>query len=252
MPWMSEPNNEPSTENVFVQYPNKLSQPGDKTEVRIRVLAGDPNDPGAPAGVWVHWVDQKPYNCARPDGRCALCEVRSELMKVNPELARKQHPMRTKSFFNVLTTENGKPVVKVFHFGHSVSKDLKEFAEKYGDLRKYDVTVRKTRVGKLEMNVDYSCFFEGYRDLSEDELAVAANLHDLKSYVQPGDPDVIAAAARGEESAPATMEEDKVSSLIKQIRTRLPKDIDLRHFGIDENNPQISKLEALLTSLGSD
>lgn len=250
MPWMDDSQNSgQSTDSIWLRFPQQIKNVGDKTEVRMRVIAGDPVDPGVPVGVWVHWLQGKPYNCNGP-APCPVCAARKE---VSPDKQKTDFPLRSKQFFNVLVEDNGKPTVKVFSFGYGVSKDLKSFAEKYGDLRKYDITVRKEQVGRLPMNVDYSVFFEGFSDLTEVQQEAAQTLHDLSQFTKPASFDDLKQVARGviptaqAVEGPTTNDMER-DHLIGEVKKRIPADLDLKNFGIYDDSPN-EKIESLLKSL---
>lgn len=251
MPWMDDSSQSSggSTDSIWLRFPQQIKNVGERTEVRMRVIAGDSNDPGVPVGVWVHWLQGKPFNCMGQG--CPVCAARKE---VSPDKAKIDFPLRSKQFFNVLVDENSKPAVKVFSFGFSVSKDLKSYTEKYGDLRNYDITIRKEQVGRLPMNVDYSVFFEGVSELSEAQREAAQNLHDLSQFTKPASLVELTKVSRGilptsdTTEGPVTVDQMERDHLLSEIGKRIPKDLDLKNFGIYEDTPN-EKLESLLNSL---
>lgn len=244
MAWLEDQQNTNNEQDVWLKFP-PLKNVGEKAEIRMRILEKEP------AGVWVHWMENKPFNCCRPDHSCPVCEVREAARTKSPDTYRDEYPMRFRYFFNVLVTENGKPVVKVFSFGPGLGKDLKQFSEKYaeryGPLTAYDIAVRKTQVGRLPMNVEYSVFFEGTRSFTVEEGEAADTLHDLTQYTKPASVDALRAVAQGR--LPENQEDERVR-LIGQIRERIPRDMSLSDFNIDEKNPpETPQLESLLESL---
>lgn len=252
MPWMDDnsQNSGNNTDSVWLRFPQQIKLPGDRTEVRMRVLGGDPNDPAVPVGVWVHWLQGKPFNCPGIQSGCPVCEARKN---APPDKQKTDFPLRSKSFFNVLVDENGKPAVKVFSFGFGVSKDLKSFTEKYGDLRNYDITVRKEQVGRLPMNVDYSVFYEGTSPLTDAQKEAAQTLHDLAQFTKPASFEDLRQVANGVVPDPqaqkvVTTDDMERAHLLGEIRKRIPADLDLKNFGINEDTTN-EKLESLLKSL---
>ena len=250
MPWMDDSQSSGvNTDSVWLRFPQQIKNVGDKTEARMRVIAGDPADPGVPLGVWVHWLQGKPFNCNGPLP-CPVCAARKE---VSVDRQKTEFPMRSKQFFNVLVDDNGKPAVKVYSFGFGVSKDLKSFSEKYGDLRKYDITVRKEQVGRLPMNVDYSVFFEGFSELNDDQKEAAQSLHDLSQFIKAAPIDDLKQVAKGIVPEPhaqkeVTTDDMERAHLIGELRKKIPADLDLKNFGIYEDT-SLDKIEALLKSL---
>src|SRR2546429_6045976 len=114
MPWLDDQRDTATaTDNVWLKFP-QLNNVGEKAEIRMRVLGGDSDRPEEPAGVWVHWFQARPYNCCGQG--CPVWEVRNRARITSPDTIRDEYPLRHKYYFNVLVTEEGQPVVRVFGF----------------------------------------------------------------------------------------------------------------------------------------
>jgi hypothetical protein len=197
-------------ESIWVRF-EPLDNVDDYSQIKMRVVAGDPDKAGEPAGTWVHWHENRSYNCPS-NWDCPVCVVRSDAKKRDPEGYNKKYPMNYQYYFNVLVEEGGKPVVKVFSFRNTIGKRLKSFVQTYGDLRDYDIIVRKTKTGKSAMNVEYDAFYKGERKLTDEEQEVIQDLHDLKPFTQPALPEHLSAVARGE--VPEFTKEEKPRSKV--------------------------------------
>lgn len=249
MAWMDDSRNNSTTDNFWLKFPT-LNNVGDRAEIRMRVISGDSNVPNEPSGVWQHWLEGRPFNCCEPAMRCPVCAAR----KLVPQAQQKtDFPLRSRQFFNVLVEENGRPAVKVFGFGFGISKDLKSFSQRYGDLRNYDITVRQEKVGRLPMNVDYSVFYEKESPLTPEQIEAAKEVHDLSQFTQPAAIEDLSLVARGifptaESKAPVTQDQMERAHLIGELKKRIPQDLDLKNFGIYDDSPN-EKLQSLLDSL---
>jgi hypothetical protein len=242
-----------TTDNIWLKFP-PVTNIGDQSEVKMRVLGGDPKNADEPAGVWVHWLSNRPLNC-RGIEDCPVCRDRMHAKRDDPEGYKTRFPMNYKYFFNVLVEEEGKPIVKVFSFGNGVGKVLKTFAAKYGDLRTYDITVQKTKMGKDAKLVEYSVFYEGKRELTDVEASAAVNVHDLTQFTAAGTQEQLDAlnAPTEQKSVENVNTEDMTTSgLLVEIEDKCKaKGLELAHFGVTPDTPR-TLLESLLRDLSSD
>lgn len=200
MSWLTDNRTDATTENtdnIWLKF-EPLNNAGDFSQITMRILGGDPSNPSEPMGVWVHWLNNRPYNCSGFD-ECAVCQARKQAMRDDPLNYRKRYSINFKYFFNVLVEDNG-PKVKVYSFGGGLGKKLKSYQEEYGDLRDYDIKVRKTKVGSRMQDIDYDPFYMGAKSLFTKEQIETAKtqMHDLKPFVEPASSSDLAAVARGE------------------------------------------------------
>jgi hypothetical protein len=199
MSWLStttQEANTQNTDNIWLKF-EQLTRVDEKSEITLRILGGDPTNEAEPVGVWVHWLNSKPYNCAGFDD-CPVCQARKQAMRDDPQGYKKKFQIVYKYFFNVLVDEGG-PVVKIFSFGGGLGKNLKAFQEEYGDLRTYDIKVRKTKTGNRQQDVEYDAFVQTKRLFDDATIeANKANMHDLKQFTQPANIADLQFVARGE------------------------------------------------------
>lgn len=249
MPWLTESKDSTTnTDNIWLKF-GQLTNPGDSSEVKIRVLGGDPSAPNEPAGVWTHWVENRSYNCPGIEN-CPVCQARMKDKKIDPAGYKDKYPMNYKYYFNVLVVGDD-PQTKIFSFGNGVGKILKSFAAKYGDLRDYDVTIQKTKMGRAVKNVEYSVFFEGKRPLTDQEEQ-AITLHDLNQYTAPASAEVLASVASGKPVNDTSFTTLSVSEILVDIEDECKKKgLESAHFGITPNTPR-PMLESLLRDLRSE
>lgn len=240
MGWL-EDNNRTSNENtdsIWLKFPS-LENVGDKAEVRMRILQVEP------VGVWQHWLEGRPFNC--PNRDCPVCLRRNEAKLADPDKYRIDWPMRYRYFINTLVEG---PVVKVFAFSQGLGRDLRSVSEKYesryGPLTAYDITVRRTKTGRLPMNVEYSVFFEDYRELTAEEKAASRELIDLAEFIKPATHEDLVSVANGRMPA---REGDERARLIGEIRRAIPADLDLSHFIDPHQPPTTAELENVLQTL---
>lgn len=149
------------------------------TETTIRFIDATPED------TWRHWLDNRMFNCPGME-TCPVCKVRNPLLKIDKEKAQKEYRTDHRFFANVLY--DGK--VKIFSFGPGIAKQLlvfiKKYEEKYGDITSYDVTIMKTKTGRLPQNVEYRVIPEvPPRDLTDEEVTASEQTYDLKFAVTP-------------------------------------------------------------------
>lgn len=203
---------------------------GKTAEVRLRILDEEP------LGVWRHWADNRPYNCPGISV-CPICKVRMEAKKNNPNGYRNDYRMDYRYFFNVFT--DGK--VKIWSFSSGVGRKLKVFLEKYGDLRDYDVSVRKRKTGPLPMNVEYDVIYEEKSALSLEDSATAETKYDLSEYIVPANQGDLSTVASGASPLPSqsTAAPGKATKadmiMLKALIER--KGYELEHFGLIEDSP---------------
>lgn len=252
MAWLNNDRDSASDDkdNIWLKFP-PLAKIGDASEVKMRVLGGDLGRSDEPAGVWTHWVGNRPLNCRGID-ECPICKERMIAKRDDPEGYKDRFPMSYKYFFNVLVDDGGKPTVKVFSFGNGVGRTLKQFVAKYGDLRTYDITVQKTKMGLNPKNVEYSVFYEGKRELTSAEQGAAAGAHDLTQFTTPATQEQIDKLNEPEEKpAPVqtSLADASTSDLLVQIEDKCKiKGLELAHFGVTPSTPR-ALLESLLRDL---
>lgn len=192
--------NTQNTDNIWLKF-EQLNRVDDKSEITLRILGGDPTNPAEPMGVWTHWLNNKPYNCVGFDD-CPVCQARKQAMKEDPQGYKKKFQIAFKYFFNVLVDEGG-PVVKVFSFGGGLGKNLKAFQEEYGDLRTYDIKVRKTKTGNRQQDVEYDAFVQTKRLFDDATIEAAiSKMHDLTPFIQPAALSDLQTVAKGENPVP--------------------------------------------------
>lgn len=192
MAWLSdqEATDESSQQDKWLKLPEPEAV-GKTTETTIRFIDATPED------TWRHWLDNRMFNCPGME-RCPVCKVRNPLLKIDKEKAQKEYRTDHRFFANVL--HEGK--VKIFSFGPGIAKQLlvfiKKYEEKYGDITAYDVTIMRTKTGKLPQNVDYRVIPEvPPRDLTDEELSASENTHDLTFAVTPASREDLLEVAQG-------------------------------------------------------
>lgn len=199
MSWLTNPQ-EATTENtdsIWLKF-EPLTKVDESSQITMRILGGDPKAPAEPVGIWVHWLNSRPYNCPGFDD-CPVCQARKDAMKSDPQNYKKRFQINYKYFFNVLVDDNG-PTVKIFSFGGGLGRNLKSFQEEYGDLRDYDIKVRKTKTGSRQQDIEYDAFVQTKRLFDDATIESAkARMHDLTPFISPASFSDLQAVARGEE-----------------------------------------------------
>jgi hypothetical protein len=205
----------------------KIPEPalGKTTEVRLRILDEEP------VGIWRHWQNGRAYNCPGI-GVCPVCKVRMEAKKYDPEGYKNNFRMDYRYYFNVFV--DGK--VRIWSFSSGVGRKLKVFLEKYGDLRDYDISVRKRKTGPQVMNVEYDVIYEEKSALSVEDSALVETKYDLSPFIQPTPQEVLISISKGESplpteptAAPAVATKADMIVLTSLIKA---KGFELSHFGI--------------------
>lgn len=247
MAWLQD---QEADENASTQADKWLKIPepeavNKSTEVTIRFLDSTPEDS------WRHWLENRLFNCPGFE-TCPVCKVRQPLLKANREEAQKRYRTDHRFFANVL--HEGK--VKIYSFGPGVAKDLlvfvKKYEEKYGDITSYDVTIIKRKTGRLPQNVEYTVVAEiPPRELTEEEQDAASNTYDLAFVKTPASREDLQKVAVGELPESKDIREaesedrPKVGNakatkadimLLKAVLASRPGDLELSHFGINEND----------------
>jgi hypothetical protein len=239
MSWLEDVTDTSAETKVADEKWLKIPDPqlGKTTEVRLRILDEEP------VGVWRHWQGSRPYNCPIHDvkkegiGACPACKARFAAKKVDPDGYRANFKMDYRYYFNVFV--DGK--VKIWSFSSGVGRKLKVFLEKYGDLRDYDVSIRKRKTGPQIMNVEYDVIYETPTALSVEDALLAEDRYDLSEYIQPARQDELTAIASGESPLPAesTAAPSKATRadmiMLKTLVER--KGFSLSDFGLVETSP---------------
>jgi hypothetical protein len=264
MAWLTEQAEE--TPRIVDDRWLKIPDPeavGKSTEVTIRFLDATPED------TWRHWLEDRMFNCPGMND-CPVCKVRNPLLKIDREAAQKQYRTDHRFFANVL--HEGR--VKIFSFGPGIAKQLlvfiNKYADKYGDITSYDVSIQKRKTGRLPQNVEYTVIPEvPPRELSEEEQNAAEDAYDLKFAVTPASREDLYKVSQGElpprpepvevpeepqaiapKVAPSKATKADIALLKATIKAK-DKDLDLEHFGISEGD-EIDKavVDQLIADLG--
>lgn len=251
MSWLTDNRTEANTQdtdNIWLKF-EPVTNVGDYSQITMRVLGGDPSSPAEPVGVWTHWLNNRPYNCPGFD-ECPVCQARKQAMRDDPTGYKKKFQINYKYFFNVLVNDNG-PKVKIFSFGGGLGKRLKSIQEEYGDLRDYDVKVRRTKAGSRQQDVEYDPFVQT-KALFDDATITDARtkLHDLQQYVQPASLSDLQSVARGEVPvvSDATSPESESSLLVKLEDVVAKRNMTLTDLEVDASTPK-ARIEELISLL---
>jgi hypothetical protein len=232
MTWLDEQvpeeNAQTVKENPFLKIPDPEAV-GKTTEIKLRVLDGEP------LGVFRHWLGSRPYNCPGIQN-CPVCKVRMDAKKSDPDNYKNEYRMDYRYYFNVLVDHE----VKVWSFTSTVGRKLQVFQEKYGDLRNYDISIRKRKTGKLPQNVEYDVIYEKEFALSEKDTVIAEDRYDREPYIKPANSEDLAAVALGvepsEETNMTNMKASKADiTLLKALVEQ--NNYTLGDFGIVETSP---------------
>lgn len=252
--WLEDQVESSDTKTVDEKWLKIPDSPIGKTaEVRLRILDEEP------IGVWRHWFGQRAYNCPGMD-TCPVCSVRFTAKKNNPDGYKDEFRMDYRYYFNVYF----EGAVKVWSFTSGVGRQLKVFNERYGDLRDYDVSVRKRKTGPMVQNVEYTIIYEMPAPLTLEQSE--ANRYDRAEFIKPAPREALQSIARGEvpartdtvEETPKTETHSASTKATKADMIMLKalvaeKNFELSDFGIVEASPPSKQvIDKLIKELQSE
>lgn len=131
----------------------------------------------APFTRWSHWVPSAKRSITCPGKGCPICEAINiaKANKIEPKFSRgKKHSI------NVLNRTTGQ--VEIMEQGNGFFEEIKEFHNEEGDVRTYDIAVKRAGQGT---NTKYRLkTLEPVELTKEEQALVDENLIDLKEYFQ--------------------------------------------------------------------
>ncbi len=192
MGWLND--TETSTDTKVVED-NWLKIPspttiGKTTEVRVRILDEEA------IGTWRHWLGRRPYNCPGFD-ICPVCKARKQASKDDPDNYKNEFKLDYRYFLNVLYYDPEGNAVKIWSLTSTVGRKLKVFEEKYGDMRNYDISIRKRKTGEMDQNIEYDVIYEKESALSTENQAIAENRFDRQPFIVPAEYEALKQVAQG-------------------------------------------------------
>ncbi len=212
--------------------------------VRVRFLDEEPLEK------WTHWINNKPLNCPGPKNGCPACVVNRKAKAEDPKSQAVFKLQKTKIINVAVYGDRGvTPEVKILAVASSLGDALQDIVQEYGDVRDYDVKIKKSKSGPKIWDVRYGAT-KASDDFWKTEFDVLReNRFDLAPEIVPAKPADIAAAMRGTSET-----EDNVSSVsvseetLTKLREGIKKHeqgvaLGLVDFGIDEKT--LTEKEAL-------
>lgn len=148
----------------FVKFPEGVTH--------IRVLDAIPETR------WTHWVPSIKRSVTCVGKGCPICEIRKQ-QKANGE--KQTYSMVKKYALNVINRTTGN--VEILDQGKTFFEDLRDLVFDNGDLREYDIKVRRRGTGKNDTS--YRCDALDKEDLSESDEKLTNDKVDLKEYFKP-------------------------------------------------------------------
>lgn len=224
---------------------------------RVRVL-----DEG-PVFKFVHWVDNRPYNCPGPEGGCPMCRANKAAKAAyggDPKEFKPPYRNARTGMVNILTTGNE---VKILTFGQKIGDGLKALDknEAWGDLREYDVDINKSGTG---FGTTYTVTPNIKKPLTAEQQGIADNgRHDLEKEAIPASVDKLVAlmnsggtddggtsGTSASASVPNRGVNDKASPLqIKLLEQKIKKqgaNLEFVDFGIEPDGLTVGQVNDLI------
>ena len=169
---------------AFLKLPQGLTN--------IRILDAEP------VSRWQHWVPQANRSITCPGKGCPICEL-NRIAKKNGE--DKPYSQRKTHSLNVINRTTGE--LEVLEQGNNFFEDLRILRGEYGDVRDYDIKIRRTG---LKTNTKYRIDAEDATPLTDDEKAIER--HDLKEYFAAPTVDQVTRLVNGEDPQEVFKSED--------------------------------------------